>query len=269
MDACDGHDHHQKNAQTASELPKRLLHVGYPDAPNILSIVEVDELLPAAIIKSKSKLQHKFLSLSDALAPGCPSGEPSLRSPFASRGFRKRLGPYVTLSHRWGGPYQEYLTNKANIKHRQELLSYDALPRTWQDAVTVTRRLGFEYIWIDSLCIVKDDPQETHDEMKKMEDIYSGAACTIAATVAPTCDHGFLDRYTDDGFTGRRSSTTRTFNTEVKLTELNTRGWIYQERALSRRIIHFGEHHTYWECGHWLVSEFIPRRDEGETVYVT
>jgi len=40
---------------------------------------------------------------------------------------------------------------------------------------------------------------------------------------------------------------------------LNSRGWILQERALSRRIIHFGPHEVYWEC---LVHSATEREPE-------
>src|SRR6266542_1322775 len=36
---------------------------------------------------------------------------------------------------------------------------------------------------------------------------------------------------------------------------LNTRGWVLQERLLSRRILHFGAEMIYWECCHRAASE--------------
>lgn len=36
---------------------------------------------------------------------------------------------------------------------------------------------------------------------------------------------------------------------------LNHRGWVLQERLLSRRTLHFAKDRVYWECGHHIVAE--------------
>ena len=36
---------------------------------------------------------------------------------------------------------------------------------------------------------------------------------------------------------------------------LLTRAWVYQERRLSPRIIHFGKNQVYWKCKHRFASE--------------
>lgn len=63
---------------------------------------------------------------------------------------------YVTLSHCWGA-FQPLTTTKATLAERQEGIDWDALPKTFQEAIKLTRILGIRYIWIDSLCIVQDD----------------------------------------------------------------------------------------------------------------
>lgn len=69
----------------------------------------------------------------------------------------------------------EYLTN--NIKHDIE----------------VTRTLGFQYLWVDSLSIVQDDPQDWEElESVKMAEIYSRASLTLAAPNSASSDEGFL-----------------------------------------------------------------------------
>jgi|ERR1700722_8768006 len=45
------------------------------------------------------------------------------------------------------------------------------------------------------------------------------------------------------------------FDKDVEKALLNTRGWVLQERALSRRTIHFSANHTYWECGRGVHCE--------------
>jgi hypothetical protein len=67
------------------------------------------------------------------------------------------------------------------------------LPRTFQDAVLVTRRLGVKYLWIDSLCIIQDDVEDWQTESGKMADIYSDAYLVIGANRSADCNGGFLD----------------------------------------------------------------------------
>jgi len=55
------------------------------------------------------------------------------------------------------------------------------LPKTFQHAVKITRDIGIRFLWIDSLCIVQDDPADWEIEASKMASIYSGSYLTIAA----------------------------------------------------------------------------------------
>jgi hypothetical protein len=63
------------------------------------------------------------------------------------------------------------------------------MPQTLQDAVTVTRRLGLQYIWVDCLCIVQDESEDLVTELAKMPDIYGHAVLAASAT---TFHEGFL-----------------------------------------------------------------------------
>ena len=63
------------------------------------------------------------------------------------------LGPnikYVTLSHCWGGLCDKILT-KNDKSAFEKGIAVDSLPRTFRDAVEITRRLGLFYLWIDAL----------------------------------------------------------------------------------------------------------------------
>jgi hypothetical protein len=66
------------------------------------------------------------------------------------------VGRWVALSHRWPreGAFE---TNRENLGQRLHNVDFDDMPPTFQDAVTFTRELGIEYLWIDSLCIIQDD----------------------------------------------------------------------------------------------------------------
>jgi hypothetical protein len=48
-------------------------------------------------------------------------------------------------------------TTLENYAERLGGIFIESLPKSYQDAVTVTRGLRLRYLWIDALCIVQDD----------------------------------------------------------------------------------------------------------------
>lgn len=59
---------------------------------------------------------------------------------------------YATLSHCWGEGGHLTL-NKQTAARIKSGLRDDELDPTFRDAVKITRKLGSQYLWIDSLCI--------------------------------------------------------------------------------------------------------------------
>lgn len=65
-------------------------------------------------------------------------------------------GEWVVLSHLWGqDPF--FKTIRANIEYSRAGVELVDLRSTFRDAVAVTRALGIRYLWVDVLCIIKDD----------------------------------------------------------------------------------------------------------------
>jgi hypothetical protein len=95
---------------------------------------------------------------------------------------------YFTLSHCWGGAIDIKL-RKDNLKE-MKILNVTVLPSNFQDAVSVTQRLGLRYLWIDSLCIVQDNDQEWEIESTNMGLIYANAKCVISATASTNSTGG-------------------------------------------------------------------------------
>jgi hypothetical protein len=66
---------------------------------------------------------------------------------------------YVALSHCWGMLSEtgtpKFCTTHDNIKARRNGFDVSKLPKTFRDAVRVTQNLGIQYLWIDSLCIIR------------------------------------------------------------------------------------------------------------------
>jgi len=78
---------------------------------------------------------------------------------------------YVTLSHRWGKKIPSK-TTKANIGNHKQSIEFNSLPKTFQDAVLATRKMGFGYLWIDALCIVQDDRRDWASQAPLMGSIF-------------------------------------------------------------------------------------------------
>ena len=178
--------------------------------------------------------------------------------------------PYIALSHCWG-PLKEnekFCTSKHNIKQLKVCIEEDSLPRTFRDALTITRGLGIKYIWIDSLCIIQDDEDDWERESIKMERVFSDAYCTIGASSARSSLEGFLAYRLPRPCVQLQTRSAGTlyvcpaiddFRSHVELGELNRRGWVLQERALSRRSIYFTSTQVYWECGNGVQCETLAR----------
>jgi len=177
------------------------------------------------------------------------------------------MAKYICLSHCWGLE-QIIMTTKANLADRTRAITWDALSKTFQDAITLTRTLGIKYIWIDSLCIIQDDARDWDIESAKMASIYSKGHLTIAATHSPNGCGGLFTSKPDVKVSGQtphgeryclyfRQSIdhhidyipdTYGFTATEKEYPLLSRAWVYQERMLSTRVLHFGKYEMFFEC---------------------
>ncbi|KAK8085385.1 hypothetical protein PG997_006656 [Apiospora hydei] len=145
-------------------------------------------------------------------------------------------------------------------------ICFSDLPKTLQDAVFITRKLGLDYIWIDALCII----QRQHDysdrlrESGRMRSIYGGSYVNIAASSATDGLHRSLKI----PITSSEESYWRVFSDitllqEASLSNLSHRAWAFQERLLAPRTIHFGEHGALWECRSAAFSSHLPDGFDG------
>jgi hypothetical protein len=58
---------------------------------------------------------------------------------------------YIVLSHCWGKNPQHVMLTKSTVEMLKEGIALSSLPKTFQDAIAITRTFGIQYIWIDSL----------------------------------------------------------------------------------------------------------------------
>jgi hypothetical protein len=107
--------------------------------------------------------------------------------------------PWISLSHCWGikGGLK---TTRSNYNSMLDAIELGQLPATIRDAIIFTRRLGFQYLWVDSICIVQperngdvDDENDWIEELPNMHQYYKESAATLIVELAAGDEDGFLD----------------------------------------------------------------------------
>lgn len=100
-------------------------------------------------------------------------------------------GKYCALSHCWGPEHKRSLcTTKGNLEEHHISVPSDKLPKTFKDALVITKGIGIDYLWIDYLCIVQDDHDEWERESANMGSLYEKATLMIAASAASDSSEG-------------------------------------------------------------------------------
>jgi len=101
---------------------------------------------------------------------------------------------YAALTHCWGSIEEFVTTTRDNLEQMLHRIPLSMLTKTFKDAITITRRLGLQYLWIDSLCILQGDQDDWIRESATMANVYSGCTVNIVAAGAPNGSIGCLFR---------------------------------------------------------------------------
>ena len=220
--------------------------------------------LCSSLAYSKGRLPTRVLDLS---AP--PGAFPDLEADLRLAESKGRQDRYVCLSYCWGGTIDIQLT-RDRYQDYTKGIAWDMLPHGYRDAISLTRRLGIRYIWIDSLCIVQDDEDDWREQAAQMATIFQGAYVTIAATSATSPSAGYFSvsprqylakrlYYRDEKGVTHAAYARRTIphffsstafgqsGYSLDRSPLLSRGWVFQERLLSPRILHLGAVEMAWE----------------------
>ena len=181
-------------------------------------------------------------------------------------------GQWVTLSHCWDGSVP-LKTTTDTISQWQEGIPFDQLPLTFQHAVEITRRLGFEHLWIDSLCIIQDSSEDWSREASQMNSIYRNGVLNIAADTARTCHDGIFTIRSEPPAPLRLPLNSQKHNVQSSMcvrsgdhnegwdiilgsaSSLSSRAWVFQESVLSPRTLRYGKRQLFWECSHCILGE--------------
>ncbi len=183
-------------------------------------------------------------------------------------------GVYATLSHCWGNLTVQ-TCSRASISELRRTVPWESLCKTFQDAILVARGLSIKHLWIDSLCIIQDDDDDCQREIGNMASIYSNGYVNIAAAASLNGSGGCFPNYRrymtplerlpavdlkwmkGGQFHGvvKVGSLPMGFKYGVDWGPLAKRGWVVQERILSKRIIYCGLDQLYWDFAERRESE--------------
>ena len=143
------------------------------------------------------------------------------------------------------------------------------MPRLFADTCIFAHGLGIKYVWIDSICIRQNDPEEWKREAPQMVRYYQNAWVTVIATNSAV-DSGlpnmqrtelvpmmarlpYMDRNGEQqGYfylqAAQPDVLQKDFSVGVAESKLLQRGWVFQEWRLSRRIIAFSDSESFLHC---------------------
>jgi hypothetical protein len=213
---------------------------------------------------------------------------PSIRLTLTNPDDCSTYTKYCCLSHCWGGVTDIPLLKTDTLQSFVSEIDINTLPRTFQDAILITRQLHIRYLWIDSLCIIQNSADDWTKEAAVMGKIYENGHCTISAAEA-TSGHGgcFVRRNPLNCNAVRvarfkhaemllqpseypevkisKSGYSRTADIpaprlrmmDVFTSKLASRGWVFQESLLSSRILYFSKG-LFWNCKAGQASELDP-----------
>ncbi|KAK0721027.1 heterokaryon incompatibility protein-domain-containing protein, partial [Lasiosphaeris hirsuta] len=191
----------------------------------------------------------------------------------ASNGAR---GEYVCLSHCWGGLRPACITTRDTYQRNTAEIPWSSLPQTFRDAVSVTRLLGKEFLWIDSLCIIQGDDADWRAEAARMCAVYENSFLTLMATKARDGRDGLLraespaaaeihdaslpglvflreqSHFPSLGWGDMRAGG----GARPEANPLLGRAWAFQERCLSLRAAHFTANGVLYECPEGQVCDW-------------
>jgi hypothetical protein len=176
-----------------------------------------------------------------------------------SRQVVKYPGPhceYVALSYVWGDVTQD------NYKLGDIL---GVLPRTLEDGLSFTKKLGKKYIWVDSLCIDQSDAEDKATQIDRMWSIYRGAYITIITLSGTSADSG-LSRLSRSEYYPQLTCSIQgktlislmpTLSQQIWVCPWGRRAWTFQEGLLSPRCLYISDHQIYFDCSSMQCCESL------------
>ncbi|KAI3317670.1 heterokaryon incompatibility protein-domain-containing protein [Xylariaceae sp. AK1471] len=258
------------------DIPEKELH---GDTSSAESLARAQEWLKTC--------QESHTCLQSTAIPALPARVLDVRtSPVRLYETHGDRGKYICLSHCWGATRPTCITTTETLETNLLGIPLATLPATFRDAIHYTIRLGFDFLWIDSICIIQDDETDWVEQSAQMADIYENAHLTLCATASADDDGGLHGQAPQNVrpqkvIVNGRDGIEYTIFVRTELGDrhlplpaslggfswqdsrdvyfpLLTRAWVLQERLLSRRLLHFAWGELLWECSELMACGCFP-----------
>ncbi|KAF5717923.1 tol [Fusarium mundagurra] len=184
---------------------------------------------------------------------------------------------YLTLSHCSGAESTLQLT-RSSVEAFRASIPIDELSHVFIDACNTTKRLSHEYLWIDTLCIIQDDPADWYHEVGRMASTYGNSWLNLSADGDDAAGHGlfcpsdkraarpwypvYIHREWSESFPSNYCiSEYHNWWERISDSKLNLGAWALQERLLAPRVLHLGLEQFALECSSNTVCERLPYGD--------
>lgn len=183
---------------------------------------------------------------------------------------------FIALSYVWGPKlYFRLQTNNFDQSILDGSLDTAGLPPTILDSMELARLIGFQFIWVDALCIIQDSIPDKVYQIQRMADIYLSAFMTIVAAAGDGPERG-LPGVAESPRKGEQREVVvvppspenqglsvvnclKTYPSSygeyytngqesIDISKWSHRAWTLQELALSHRSLIFTDEQVFWAC---------------------
>lgn len=129
----------------------------------------------------------------------------------------------------------------SNLDEFRSVIPWEKLPKTFQDAISVTEKLGTRFFWIDALCIVQDSAEDWAYEAARMTAVYTNSSLNISADASSNAHQGLFRERDETSvvpfclpMTSHESCDKYVFYVDewpraIDSSPLSERGWVVQE----------------------------------------
>lgn len=175
---------------------------------------------------------------------------------------------YLAINYVWSNT--DVTLSTGRLDNMQTDILREQLPVAINEAFTAAARMGFRYVWVDSLCVIQDSIEDKQRECTKMASVYRNAAMTIVldkgidslslVSARPTLANAqhFASKLSPDVI---NEMLMKGFSIDWSTPGFawDTRAWALQERLLCGRLLHLTGEQMYWECNSLKASETFPQ----------
>jgi hypothetical protein len=180
---------------------------------------------------------------------------------FSMEDFQEYDPPlYCGLSYVWGAMKQRLSCSRKNIDYLQLPGGVDGCSRTVEDAIVLVKSLGFQYLWVDVLCVLQDDEEDKMMHVNNMHRIFQASSLNILVASQGGSEAGIpgissnrriqLGAPITHGFDLYTTASQPTVGRDWLLLQSPyvTRAWTLQEELMSSKALIVLDDQICWHC---------------------